>query len=127
MTAEGRQPSQSLTDALAARLANPDARQVNLYAPAVAITLGTATGLARLAAPSGVDRLWARLPARFQRPTSGSGQPPAGTVDVVEAHVRQRLADDRRTWATALFDKAKGMGYGQGYVTFAHKIRNRGL
>ena len=47
--------------------------------------------------------------------------------DVVEAYVRQRLAEDPHLWATALFDEAKGLGYDQSYVTFARKIRDRGL
>ena len=47
--------------------------------------------------------------------------------DVVEAYVGQRLAEDPHLWATALFDEAKALGYGQSYVTFARKIRNRQL
>ena len=47
--------------------------------------------------------------------------------DVVEAYVRQRLAEDPHLWATALFDEAKRLGYGQSYVTFARKIRSRRL
>ncbi len=47
--------------------------------------------------------------------------------DVVEAYVGQRLAEDPHLWATALFDEAKGLGYGQSYVTFARKIRVRRL
>ena len=47
--------------------------------------------------------------------------------DVVEAYVGQRLAEDPHLWATALFDEAKSLGYGQSYVTFARKIRDRGL
>ena len=47
--------------------------------------------------------------------------------EVVEAYVRQRLAEDPHLWATALFDEAKSLGYRQSYVTFARKIRNRQL
>ena len=47
--------------------------------------------------------------------------------DGVEAYVRQRLAEDPHLWVTALFDEAKALGYGQSYVTFARKIRNRQL
>ena len=54
---------------------------------------------------------------------------PAGPdpFDVVEAYVRLRLGEDPHLWATALFEEAKGLGYGQSYVTFARKIRDRGL
>ena len=47
--------------------------------------------------------------------------------EVVEAYVRQRLAEDPHLWAKALFDEAKSLGYGQSYVTFARKIRSRQL
>ena len=47
--------------------------------------------------------------------------------EMVEAYVRLRLAEDPHLWATALFDEAKSLGYEQSYVTFARKIRNRGL
>lgn len=47
--------------------------------------------------------------------------------EVVEAYVRQRLADDPHLWATALFEEATRLGYPQSYVTFARKIRSRGL
>ena len=54
---------------------------------------------------------------------------PAGPdpFEVVEAYVRLRLGEDPHLWATALFDEAKKLGYGQSYVTFARKIRERGL
>ncbi len=47
--------------------------------------------------------------------------------DEFEAYVRQRLADDPHLWGTALFDEARALGYGQSYVTFVRKIRERGL
>ena len=47
--------------------------------------------------------------------------------EVVEAYVRLRLGEDPHLWATALFDEAKKLGYEQSYVTFARKIRERGL
>ena len=47
--------------------------------------------------------------------------------DTFGAYVRQRLADDRHLWATALFDEVTGLGYGQSYPTFVRKIRDRGL
>ena len=47
--------------------------------------------------------------------------------EVVEAYVRLRLAEDPHLWATALFEEAKGLGYEQSYVTFARKVRERGL
>ena len=47
--------------------------------------------------------------------------------EMVEAYVRQRLAEDPHLWATALFDEAKSLDYDQSYVTFARKIRSRGL
>ena len=46
---------------------------------------------------------------------------------VVEVYVGQRLADDPHVWATALFDEVTGLGYGQSYVTFVRKIRDRRL
>ena len=58
------------------------------------------------------------------------GQRAASELDpfeMVEAYVGQRLAEDPHLWATALFDEAKGLGYGQSYVTFARKIRVRRL
>ena len=33
--------------------------------------------------------------------------------EVVEAYVRQRLAEDPHLWATVLFDEAKSLGYGR--------------
>ena len=48
-------------------------------------------------------------------------------LDEFEAYVRQRLADDTHVWATALFNEAKGLGYGQSYPTFVRKIRDRRL
>ena len=47
--------------------------------------------------------------------------------DEFEAYVRQRLADDPHVWATALFDEAQGLGYGQSYPTFVRKICDRWL
>ena len=47
--------------------------------------------------------------------------------DLVEAYVGQRLAEDPHLWATALFEEATKLGYAQSYVTFARKIRSRGL
>ena len=47
--------------------------------------------------------------------------------EVVEAYVRLRLGEDPHLWATALFDEVMSLGYGQSYVTFARKIRDRGL
>ena len=47
--------------------------------------------------------------------------------DVVEAYVRQRLAEDPHLWATALFEEATKLGYPQSYVTFARKVRSRQL
>ena len=44
--------------------------------------------------------------------------------DEFEPYVRQRLAEDPHLWGTALFDEAKGLGYGQSYVTFVRKIRD---
>ena len=41
--------------------------------------------------------------------------------------MRQRLGDDPHVWATVLFDEVRAMGYGQSYVTFGRKIRNRRL
>ena len=61
-----------------------------------------------------------RVPGR-RRPTEPD------PFDTVEAYVRQRLADDRHLWATALFDEVTGLGYGQSYPTFVRKIRDRGL
>ena len=58
------------------------------------------------------------------------GQRAASELDpfeMVEAYVGQRLAEDPHLWATALFDEAKGLWYGQSYVTFARKIRVRRL
>ena len=54
---------------------------------------------------------------------------PAGPdpFEMIEPYVRQRLAEDPHLWATALFDEAKKLGYGQSYVTFARKIRDREL
>jgi len=47
--------------------------------------------------------------------------------ELIEPYVRQRLADDPHLWGTALFDEAKSLGYGQSYVTFVRKIRDREL
>ena len=47
--------------------------------------------------------------------------------EVVEAYVRLRLEEDPHLWPTALFDEVAALGYGQSYVTFARKIRSRGL
>ena len=47
--------------------------------------------------------------------------------DEFAPYVGQRLAEDPHLWATALFDEAKALGYGQSYVTFARKIRDREL
>ena len=54
---------------------------------------------------------------------------PAGPdpFEVVEAYVRERLADDPHLWATALFQEVTRLGYPQSYVTFARKIRDRQL
>ena len=54
-------------------------------------------------------------------------RPAPDVFDGFEPYVRQRLADDPHVWATVLFDEAKALGYGQSYVTFNRKIRNRGL
>ena len=62
-----------------------------------------------------------RLPG--QRRPGAEGDP----FDEFESYVRQRLADDPHLWGTALFDEAKGLGYGQSYVTFVRKIRDREL
>ena len=37
------------------------------------------------------------------------------------------LADDPHVWGTALFGEVTKLGYGQSYVTFGRKIRDRGL
>ncbi len=58
---------------------------------------------------------------------SGQRRPGSDPFDGVEAYVRQRLADDPHLWATALFEEAKALGYGQSYVTFARKVRDRRL
>ncbi|HZD24423.1 MAG TPA: IS21 family transposase [Acidimicrobiia bacterium] len=47
--------------------------------------------------------------------------------DRVEPYVRQRLADDRHVWATALFDEVAALGYDQSYPTFTRKLRERDL
>lgn len=47
--------------------------------------------------------------------------------DRFEPYVRQRLADDRHVWATALFDELQALGYGQSYPTFTRKLRERAL
>ena len=54
---------------------------------------------------------------------------PAGPdpFDGFEPYVRQRLVEDPHLWGTALFDEARALGYGQSYVTFVRKIRDRGL
>lgn len=47
--------------------------------------------------------------------------------DEFEAYVRQRLGDDPHLWGTVLFDEVRALGYGQSYVTFGRKVRDRGL
>ena len=47
--------------------------------------------------------------------------------DEFEPYVRQRLVEDPHLWATVLFDETRALGYGQSYVTFVRKVRNRGL
>ena len=47
--------------------------------------------------------------------------------EVVEAYVRQRLADDPHLSGTALFEEVTEIGYPQSYVTFVRKIRDRRL
>lgn len=47
--------------------------------------------------------------------------------DRFEPYLRQRLADDRHVWATALFDEVQAFGYGQSYPTFTRKLRERSL
>ena len=46
---------------------------------------------------------------------------------IIEAYVRQRLADDPHVWATVLFDEVTELGFEQSYVTFVRKIRDRQL
>lgn len=58
----------------------------------------------------------------------GERRPAEGDpFDEFEPYVRQRLADDPHLWGTALFDEARALGYGQSYVTFVRKVRDRGL
>jgi transposase len=47
--------------------------------------------------------------------------------DRFEPYVRQRLADDRHVWATALFDELRALGYDRSYPTLTRKLRERGL
>lgn len=47
--------------------------------------------------------------------------------DRFEPYVRQRLADDRHVWATALFDEVQALGYDRSYPTFTRKLRERNL
>ena len=57
----------------------------------------------------------------------GQRRPGPDPFDVVEAYVRQRLAEDPHVWATALFEEVTNLGYPQSYVTFVRKIRDREL
>lgn len=47
--------------------------------------------------------------------------------EVVEAYVRQRLADSPHLSGTELFEEVTELGYPQSYVTFVRKIRDRRL
>ena len=75
----------------------------------------------------GRDRKTVRVHLGGER-APGERRPAVGDpFDVVEAYVRQRLADDPHVWGTALFDEVKGLGYGQSYPTFVRKVRERRL
>ena len=75
----------------------------------------------------GRDRKTVRAHLSGER-IAGQRRPAEGDpFELMEPYVRQRLAEDPHLWATALFDEAKKLGYGQSYVTFARKIRDREL
>ncbi|MDE0438269.1 MAG: IS21 family transposase [bacterium] len=83
--------------------------------------------IAAIARHLGRDRKTVRahlLGERTLGQRAASGPDP---FDVIEPYVRQRLAEDPHLWGTALFDEAKALGYGQSYVTFVRKIRDREL
>ena len=83
--------------------------------------------VAAIARHLGRDRKTVRAHLSGERIPGQRRPAEADPFDVVEAYVRQRLAEDSHLWGTALFDEAKALGYGQSYVTFARKIRVRGL
>jgi len=83
--------------------------------------------IAAIARHVGRDRKTVRAHLSGER-TLGQRRPAeADPFDVIEPYVRQRLVEDPHLWGTALFDEAKALGYGQSYVTFVRKIRNREL
>ena len=83
--------------------------------------------ISAIARHQGRDRKTVRAHLSGERVPGQRAAAEPDPFDVVEAYVRQRLAEDPHLWATALFDEAKGLGYDQSYVTFARKIRNREL
>ncbi|MDE0170862.1 MAG: IS21 family transposase [bacterium] len=83
--------------------------------------------IAAIARHVGRDRKTVRAHLSGERIPGQRRPAEADPFDVIEPYVRQRLVEDPHLWGTALFDEAKALGYGQSYVTFVRKIRNREL
>ena len=83
--------------------------------------------IAAIARHLGRDRKTVRAHLLGERAAGRRRRAGPDPFEVVEAYVRLRLGEDPHLWATALFDEAKKLGYEQSYVTFARKIRERGL
>ena len=83
--------------------------------------------ISAIARHTGRDRKTVRAYLGGEREAGVREPAEPGPFDRFEPYVRQRLADDRHVWATALFDEVAALGYDQSYPTFTRKLRERGL
>ena len=73
------------------------------------------------------DRKTVRAYVNGQRVPGQRRAAAADALDRFEPYLRARFVDDPHVWATALFDEVVALGYGRSYVTFARRLRLRGL
>ncbi len=75
----------------------------------------------------GRDRKTVRAYVNGQRVPGQRRAARADELDRFEPYLRARFGDDPHIWATALFDEVVALGYERSYVTFARRVRLRGL